>query len=737
MGGQDERKADSIEKVVPTTCNTHCGGTCVLKAHIKDGRISKIETDDGEEPQLRACLRGRSFRQRVYAPDRLKFPMRRVGARGEGIFERISWDEALDTVAKELKRVSETYGPLSTIYKAGGGNLSVLHGSQAIERLLNMMGGFTKSWGYASFEGGIAAALATYGTMVDTSSKDDLLNSRLIISWAWDPANTIGGTNSSWYLAQAREAGIKIVSVDPRYTDSTATFARQWIPIRPGTDAAMLVSMAYVIISGNLQDQTFLDTYTIGFDKFKAYVIGTDDGIPKTSAWAESITGVPATTIEELAISYAATKPAALLCGIAPGRTAYGEQYHRVAITLAAMTGNIGIHGGNLAGRVSTSAIGGYPFIKLGGHVLSVPNPAEQGTCRRKNYLQGYEKKSVSSVQIHTTKTADAILQGKSGGYPADYKLLYIVNASYPNQYLNINRSIEALQKLEFIVVHEQFMTPGAKFADILLPTSTLFERNDVTTGHGTPMYGFMPKVIESLYECKSSFEIAVELAARLDISDFSNRTEDDWLREIVKHSTVPDYNKFKKKGFHKVHLPEPYVPFKEQIENPAKYNFPTPSGKIEIYSQQLADLNHPQLPPIPKYIEPWESPNDDLAVKYPLQLITTHFKRRAHSQWETIPWLRELMEQTASINPVDADTRGINDGDKVLVYNDRGKMIIQARVTERIIPGVVDIPQGAWYDPDEKGVDRGGSVNILTRDESSPCGAFPSNSCLVQIKKA
>lgn len=737
MSVPDKKKQGSGEKVIPTTCNTHCGGTCVLKAHVKDGKIIRIETDDSEEPQLRACLRGRAFRQRVYAPDRLKFPMRRVGARGEGKFERISWDEALDTVAGELKRVSETYGSLSILYRGGGGNLSALHGSQSIERLLNMMGGCTKVWAYASFEGGIAAALATYGTMVDTTSKDDLLNSRLIISWAWDPANTIGGTNSSWYLAQAKEAGIKIVSVDPRYTDSTATFASQWIPIRPGTDTAMLVAMAYVIIKRNLQNQTFLDTYTIGFDKFKEYVTGIEDGIPKTPAWAETITGVPAATIEELAISYATAKPAALLCGIAPGRTAYGEQYHRVAITLAAMTGNIGIHGGNLAGRVWTGGIGGYPFIKIGSHILSVPNPAEEGTPRRKNYLQGYDKKLVSSVQIHTAEIGDAILRGKSGGYPADYKLLYTVNASYPNQNPNINKAIKALQKLEFIVVHEQFMTPGAKFADILLPISTMFERSDVTAGYGTPMYGFMNKAIEPLYECKSNFGIAAELAARLGISDFSDKSEDDWLREMMKYSTVPDYNKFKKQGFHKIRLPEPYLPFKEQIADPAHYKFPTPSGKIEIYSQQLADIDHPLIPPIPKYIEPWESPNDALAAKYPLQLITTHFKRRAHSQWETIPWLRELVKQTVSINPVDADARGIKDGDEVLVYNDRGKMLIPARVTERIMPGVVDIPQGAWYNPDEKGVDRGGSVNVLTRDEASPCGSFPSNTCLVQIEKA
>lgn len=738
MSIQDEKKLYSEAEVIPTTCNTHCGGTCVLKAHVKDGKIYRLETDDTEEPQLRACLRGRAFRQRVYAPDRLQFPMKRAGARGEGKFEHISWDEALDIIARELKRVYETYGPLSILYRGGGGNLSVLNSSQSIERLLNMLGGHTRIWAYASFEGGIAAALATYGTWFEAGSKEDLLNSRLIISWAWDPANTIGGTNSSWFLAQAREKGIKIISVDPRYTDSTATFASQWIPIRPGTDAAMLVAMAYVIIDRKLQDQDFLDTYTIGFEKFKEYVTGTEDGIPKTPAWAEAITGAPAASIEDLAVSYATTKPAALLCGIAPGRTAYGEQYHRVAITLAAMTGNIGIHGGNPAGRVWTGGIGGFPFVKVGGQVLGMPNPADKGTSRRKNYIKNYDEKAISEVQIHAADVADAILKGKSGGYPTDYKVLYTVNASYPNQNLNINKAVEAMEKLEFIVVHEQFMTPGAKFADILLPISTLFERNDVTAGYGTPAHhGFMNKVIEPLYESKSNFEIAVALAARMGLSDFSNKTEEEWLRDIVGHSTVPDYDEFKKQGCYKIKFPEPYVAFKEQIEDPDKCTFPTPSGKIEIYSQQLADINDPLIPPIPKYIETWESKNDALAEKYPLQLITTHFKRRAHSQWETIPWLRELAEQVVSINPVDAGTRGINNGDEVLVYNDRGKMIIKARVTERIMPGVVDIPQGAWYNPDEKGVDRGGSVNVLTRDKSSPCGSFPSNTCLVQIEKA
>jgi anaerobic dimethyl sulfoxide reductase subunit A len=738
--GKKEEQLIGGEKVVTTTCSCHCGGKCIVKLHVSHGVITRIETDDLEEPQLRPCVRGRAYRQRVYSPDRLRVPMKRVGARGQGKFERITWDEALDTVARELRRINETYGPAAIFMLGGGGDLSSLHAWTLFNRLLCMMGGCTKSWGLHSNEGGGFAALATYGTMRTRSTYDDLLNSNLIVLWGWNPASTRTG-HACLYLAKAKENGIKIVSVDPRYTDTAAVFANQWIPIMPGTDTAMLTAMAYVIITSNLQDQLFLDNYTIGFDQFKAYILGQEDGMPKTPVWAESITGVPAPTIENLAKGYATMKPAALICGIAPGRTAYGEQYHRAAITLAAMTGNIGIHGGSSAGMVWALTLGGFPFLKVariggGAGVGDVANPIEYGVPIRKYALPSYGQ-NASSARIHFTKIADAILKGKAGGYPNDYKLLYIIGTNYPNQYANINKAVKALEKLEFIVVHEQFMTPAAKFADILLPISSIYERNDVTAGHVTPpFYGYMHKVIDPLHESKSHFEIATELAGRLGIYDFSDKTEDEWLRECIKSSHISDYDTFKKRGYHKIELPEPYVAFKEQIEDPQNHPFPTPSGKIEIYSQQLADMNHLKLPPIPKYIETWESRNDPLVQKYPLQLITTHFLRRAHTQFENIPWLREVQTQTILINSIDAKARKISDGDKVRVFNDRGETIITAKVTERIMPGVVDIPQGAWFHPDERGIDREGSVNVLTKDEPSPGGALASNTCLVQVEK-
>jgi len=658
-----------------------------------------------------------------------------VGQRGEGLFERISWDEALETVAKELIRIRDTYGPAAIVLKSSAGDSTFLHGSLPFTKVLSLMGGCSLHWGYNSFEQGIYAELATFGTLYDRNSRDDLLNSRLIILWACNPAVTIHDTNTSWYLAQARDKGAKIVCVDARQTETAAVLADQWIPIIPGTDCAMLIAMAHVMIDNDLQDQHFLDTYTIGFEEFRDYVTGAKDGVPKTSAWAEAITSVPAGVIADLAWRYATVKPAALIAGIAAGRTAFGEQYHRAAMTLAAMTGNIGIHGGNAAGRSWTS-IGMYPFLKKGNFMRSVANPVVQKMPAFKNFLPARIKYGRGTGVYCATQLADALLNGKAGGYPADYKMLFIVNCNYPNQNPHINKAVAGLKKMEFIVTVEQFMTPAARWADIVLPSNTFLERNDLTHGESVPYFGFQKKAVDSVGESKSQLQMAIELADKLGLTEFKNLTEDDILRDMMKETVVSDYDLFKEKSIHRLELAEPYVAFKKEIEDPANHPFPTPSGKIEIYSQQLADMHDPSLPPIPTYIETWESRNDPIAPRYPLQLITVHMNRRAHTQFETLSWLKEVEVQQVQINPVDARARAIADGDKVKVFNDRGATLLPARLTERIMPGVVAISEGAWYTPDENGVDLSGGPNVLLKDEISPGGGFITNTCLVQVKK-
>jgi len=336
----------------------------------------------------------------------------------------------------------------------------------------------------------------------------------------------------------------------------------------------------------------------------------------------------------------------------------------------------------------------------------------------------------------------DAILRGRAGGYPADIRMAYIVAGNIINQHGNTRRGVEAFKSksLEFIVVHEQFMTPTAKFGDIVLPVNTFMERSDIAPPWlGSPYYIYLNQAIDSLYESKSDLEICRELSKRLGIAEaFGNESEDKLLRAIAAtRDDIPDYEAMKRDGVLKIKIAEPIVSFKQQIEDPEHNPFPTLSGKIEIYCEHLAEMNNPMIPPIPKYISPPENYDDPLAAKYPLQLITPHPKRGTHSSLDRVPWLRELETQAMWINPVDAEARDIRDGDSVFAFNNRGKMRIPARVTKRIMPGVVCLYQGSWYDPDEEGVDRGGCANVLTGDESSPGGATPVNTALVQIELA
>ncbi|MFC1825054.1 molybdopterin-dependent oxidoreductase [Thermodesulfobacteriota bacterium] len=723
--------------IVPTGCLHDCGGRCVLKAHVKDGKIIRIETDNGEEPQIRACLRGRAYRQRVYSPDRLKYPMRRTGERGEGKFERISWDEALDRVASELQRIKKTYGNSAIFLAFGSGCMGMLHGlGTPMISMMQAFGGFTRIWGVASYEGPLFGSMATYGTIRSGNSREDLLNSQLIVMWGWNPANTIQDPETNLILARAREQGIRIVAVDPRYTDTAATFADQWIPIRPGTDTAMLLAMAYVIITENLEDKVFIETHTTGFDHYKEYLLGREDGVPKTPQWAEATTGVPADTIVNLARDYARSKPAALIAGWGPGRAAFGEQYVRAASVLTAITGNVGIPGGCAAGFMRA-----YFSRETASGSHGSRNPVEKGAPPRPHSLHKLRGgTNPNSKRIHSAKVFDAMLRGRAGGYPTDLKMAYVVGSNFINQNPNTRRGVEAFKAIESVVVHEQFMTPTARLADILLPVNTFMERNDIGPPWlGSPYYIYLNRAIDTLYETKTDLEIVKELSERLGLPlppvDLS---EDDILRNIAEsRGDIPDYEQFKQDGVIKIQLPEPIVSFKDQIKDPEKNPFPTLSGKIEIHCDHLEEMDDPMLPPIPKYLKHSESYDAPLAEKYPLQLLTTHYKTRAHSTWHNVPWMREIEPHSVWISPVDARNRGIKNGDIVDVFNDRGRIRIPALVTERMMPGVVNVSQGAWFEPDEQGVDLGGCANVLTDDAHSLSGTHHMNSALVQVEPA
>ncbi|MBN1459020.1 MAG: molybdopterin-dependent oxidoreductase, partial [Armatimonadetes bacterium] len=557
----------ATSRIVNTSCHYDCGGRCIVRVHVDTGEIVRISTDDGPPPGLKACPRGLAWKEVVYAEDRLRHPLKRVGARGSGEFTPISWDEALDVVAGQLRRVKEAYGPEAVFLMDHYGSLSPLHGVQkAGRRFFSFFGGCTTWWGNFSRESATFASLATFGTIATGNTPDSFLHSKCIILWGWNPVVTRFGPETVYYLSQARKAGAKIICVDPRYTASAEALAQQWIPVRPGTDAALLIAMAHVIISEDLVDGRFIETYTVGFEPFRDYVLGREDGSPKTPAWAEGITGVPAATIQQLARDYATLKPAALCASWAPGRTAFGEQYHRAASALAAITGNIGIPGGFASGGVGRLPMGWL------GQTLPVPE--------------------APMPLLHGANVFDALLKGRAGGYPSDIKLLYVVGSNLLTQFLNVNKGRAALQAPEFTVVHELFMTPTARYADIVLPVTTALERVDIAQPWGGgPYFIHMERAIEPLPETRSDLAIFTELASRLGIEGYNDKSDEDWLREFAAATPeLPDYDHLKSEGVHHIPVERPYVAFREEIEDPAGHPFPTPSGKIEIRSQNLAE---------------------------------------------------------------------------------------------------------------------------------------------------
>ena len=744
----EKAAAQAGYEIVPTGCSHNCGGRCVLKAWVKDGTIERITTDDRPDglpdPQLRACVRGHSYRRRVYHPDRLKYPMRRVGNRGDGKFERISWDEAVDIAAKEMTRIHDKYGPASMYnhYASGGG--SFLLGSGASKRLLNLMGGQLNYHNTYSTACTSWATPYSYGTSLTGNSRDSFLHSKLILLWSFNGCENIFGTNTMYYLKEAKNQGAKIIVIDPRMSMTAIGLADEWVPVHPGTDNALMDAMAYVMIDENLLDQAFLDKYCLGFDEahmpedvpagnsFKSYVMGDSDGQPKTPEWAEAITQIPKEQIVDLARQYATLKPAALVQGWGMQRRAFGEQPVRGGITLAAMTGNIGILGGWASGSGYYGRgpkVGSFPS---GDNPIKVSIPVFLWT------------------EAITRGTEMGPQDGLTGGdsLPSNIKFIYnCAGDTLINQHGDVNRTDRILRDtslVEFILVHDQFMCPSAKYADLLLPVTTWMEKNDLCT---TWVWGdsiiYMNKVIDPLYECKTDYEICAAIAEKLGLGDeyTQGRTEEDWIKEFLKtteeaYPDFPGYDEFKKKGVFVALYDQPSIAFEDFRKDPVANPLGTPSGKIEIFSKQLWDMNIENLPAIPKYI-PEEKMDPEMA-KFPLSAMGHHFQRRSHSTYDNIDWLDEAMPQRIFMNEIDAKARGIRDGDRVRVYNNYGEMIIPARVNSRIKPGVVDIPEGGWWTPDKNGVDQRGCVNVLTTWKWTPgAKGNPQHTIWVEVEKA
>lgn len=736
-----EAKAPFYEKMVRTGCPAHnCGGRCLLKVYLNEGKIVRIETDDRptdniENPQLRACLRGRSYRRRLYHPDRLLYPMKRTGKRGEGKFERISWDEATSIMAENLLKIRKKYGNEALFVPYGTGGYSQTNGRWPAVRLMNLLGGalgYYNSYSWACIS---KATPYVYGTNITGNQRQDWMNAKYIVLWGWNPAEMRDGTNSDYFIKKARENGAKVVCIDPRMTLSAVALSDEWIPIRPGTDMALMSAMAYVMITEKLYDNGFVEKCCTGFDKsqmpqgleteesFTDYILGKSDNKPKTPEWAEQITAIPKETIIKIAREYATTKPAMLYQGYGMQRRAYGEQVVRGGCVLAAITGNVGIQGGWASGIALQANNGGpqwsvFPTLK---------NPVE---ARIPVFLWS------EAVLRGTELTKEEGLTGTEK-LKSNIKLIWAVASNaIINQHGNINRTIEIIKDeslVEFFAVQDNFITSTGRYADLLLPACTQFETYGLEDGwkYGEEVI-LMPKVTEPLGESKSDYRICADIAAKLGVEDKFTEGKDErqWIEQFIEYyrkngfPEIPTIDEFEESniGVYAKTVSKPKIAFEQFRKDPANNPLPTPSGKIEIFSKRLFEMDKPdEIPAIPKYIQEWESPFGDEAKKYPLQVVGPHYMPRVHSTHANVDWLNEAFPHRVFINPVDAKDRNIKNGDKVKVFNQRGTIIISCRLTKRILPGVIAIPQGAWHNADENGNDIGGSINTITSERWTP----------------
>ncbi|MCU0952172.1 MAG: molybdopterin-dependent oxidoreductase [Burkholderiaceae bacterium] len=369
---------DEVEVTTWSSCTVNCGSRCPLKVVSKRGQVIRIEPDDTgtdacDTPQVRACVRGRSMRQRLYSNERLKYPMKRVGPRGEGRFERVSWDEALDTVAAALKRVIAQYGNEAVYYQYASGTYQLVSGRAPNYRLLNMLGGYLNQYGTYSSAQIREGMPYTYGTAGNGSYMPEVANARLYLSFGNSPLTTRQSGGGKGYEFQcAKDAGkVRTILVDPYYTDSMLGKEDQWVAIRPGTDAALCEAIAYVLITENLVDQPFLDQYCVGYDEktlpasapkngdYKSYILGKGaDGQAKTPKWAAQITGIPSATIVKLAREIGTTKPLFVSQGYGVQRQANGEQSVRAIAMIPILTGQIGLPGTNTGAREGDVELG-------------------------------------------------------------------------------------------------------------------------------------------------------------------------------------------------------------------------------------------------------------------------------------------------------------------------------------------------------------------------------------------
>ncbi|MFP5264228.1 MAG: molybdopterin-dependent oxidoreductase [Blastocatellia bacterium] len=637
-------------KVVHAACPHDCPDTCAMLVEVEGGRATKV-SGDPNHPTTRGflCTKVSRYLERVYHPDRLLRPMRRVGAKGEGRFEPMTWGEAIDTIARRFGEIARSGdGPEAILPYSYCGTMGTVNGSSMDRRFFHRLGASLLARTICSQAGGDAMRF-TMGATVGTDMENFHL-ARLIVLWG---TNTLSSNIHLWpEIKEALQNGARLIGIDP-YRNHTLDHCHQLIQLQPGTDGAFALAVMNVILSEGLEDRDYVERHTVGFEELK----GRAAEFPPSRAAAAC--GVTEEEIINFAREYATTRPAAIRINYGLQRHAGGGMAVRAICCLPALTGAWRDAGGG----VLLSTGGMFPF--------------NEAALHRPDLIRGNPR------TINMSRLGEALTEAAP-----PVRALYVYNSNPAAVAPDQSKVIEGLKRDDlFTVVHDQFQTDTADYADIVLPATTQLEHRDVVKPYGHYYLVYNEPAIEPLGEAKPNSEVFRLLAEAMGFEEDCFRDTDEDIIRAALSTTDRRFEgvtleRLKRDGWARLNLPETFAPF-------AEGGYPTPSGKCELYSERMRQAG---LDPLPAYIPPRESPATapELAARFPLQLISppaNTFLNSTFSHQES--FLRGERQPFILLNPEDALRRGISDGQMVRVWNDRGECRLVARISARVKPGV------------------------------------------------
>ncbi|HXU35998.1 MAG TPA: molybdopterin oxidoreductase family protein [Blastocatellia bacterium] len=668
-------------KIIHAACPHDCPDTCAMLVEVQNGRATKVSGDPDHLPtQGFLCTKVARYLERVYNPDRLLYPMRRIGAKGEGRFERISWDEALETIAKRFQEIADSSdGPEAILPYSYGGTMGIVNNGSMDRRFFHRLGASKLARTICSAAGGEALRL-TVGAKIGTDM-ENFHRARLIVLWG---TNTLSSNIHLWpQIKEALANGARLIGVNP-YRNHTHDHCHQLIQVRPGTDAALALAMMNVIIREGLEDLDYIDRYTLGFDKLRERAA---EFPPDRAA---QICGVSEEEIESFAREYATTRPAVIRINYGLQRHAGGGMAVRAVSSLPALTGSWRDAGGGIL--LSTSGM--FAF--------------DQNVLERPDLIPGNPR------TINMSRLGEALTEADP-----PVRAIYVYNSNPAAVAPDQSKVLTGFQREDlFTVVHEQFQTDTADYADILLPATTQLEHRDMVKPYGHYYLVYNEPAIQPMGEAKPNWEVFHLLAARMGFDDSCFEDSDE---DIIRQAIATDYaplrgitlDQLKERGWARLNLPETFAPF-------ADGRFLTPSGKCEFYSETLEQAG---LDPLPAFIPPRESPDSapELAARFPLQLISPPANSFLNTTFSHLSsFLKSEREPFIQLSAQDAERRGIDDGDTVRVWNDRGECRLVARITDRVKPGVA-VALSIWWNKLSPGH---ANVNQLVSQELTDIGA-------------